>query len=234
MHCDVLRKAFHSVRHRFQVVAYASSTVEILTALQHNRPRVIIVSCDLQEGPLSGLRILPEIRRTYPEAKILVVMASSDQELVLDAFRLGAVGVFGRNGPFDLLCKAIEVISQGQVWANADELHYVLKAFAKSSKPPKLDSAVERRLTVREAAVVRLAIEGLSNREIAQQLALTEHTVKNYLFRVFDKLGVSNRVELVLSCLYQEENARGVWGPEALSPRKAWPVGRTKSPLVVG
>jgi len=63
-------------------------------------------------------------------------------------------------------------------------------------------------MTKRETEVVRLAVEGLSNREIGQQLGLTEHTVKNYLFRVFDKLGVSNRVELVLSCLRQEEDAR--------------------------
>src|SRR4029077_17328420 len=119
------------------------------------------------------------------------------------------VGVFSRNGPFDLLCKSLEVVSRGQIWANAEELHYVLKAFAKSPKVPKLDARVENVVTRREAAVVRLAVEGLSNREIAQQLALTEHTVKNYLFRVFDKLGVSNRVELVLSCLDQEENARG-------------------------
>jgi len=71
-----------------------------------------------------------------------------------------------------------------------------------------MDSAVESRMTKREAEVVRLAVEGLSNREIGQQLGLTEHTVKNYLFRIFDKLGVSNRVELVLSCLRQEEETR--------------------------
>jgi DNA-binding CsgD family transcriptional regulator len=62
-------------------------------------------------------------------------------------------------------------------------------------------------VTKREAGVVRWAVEGLSNREIARKLGLAEHTVKNYLFRVFDKLGVSNRVELVLSCLRQEEAA---------------------------
>ncbi len=77
-----------------------------------------------------------------------------------------------------------------------------------------MDSNVESRMTKREAEVVRLAVEGLSNREIGQQLGLTEHTVKNYLFRVFDKLGVSNRVELVLSCLRQEEDAREDVGAE--------------------
>jgi DNA-binding CsgD family transcriptional regulator len=77
-----------------------------------------------------------------------------------------------------------------------------------------MDSNVEGRMTKREAEVVRLAVEGLSNREIGQQLGLTEHTVKNYLFRVFDKLGVSNRVELVLSCLRQEEDVREDIGAE--------------------
>jgi len=96
----------------------------------------------------------------------------------------------------------VEVISQGQIWVNTEELGYILDALAKSFK---VDPIVESRLTAREAAAVRLAVEGLSNREIAVQLGLTEHTVKNYLFRVFDKLGISNRVELVLSCLRQEQ-----------------------------
>jgi DNA-binding CsgD family transcriptional regulator len=91
---------------------------------------------------------------------------------------------------------------------------------------------VESRLTKRETAVVRLAIEGLSNREIAKQLTLTEHTVKNYLFRVFDKLGVSNRVELVLFCLRQEEEAREEFSEEkemAPSPRKVFAVPKQKA-----
>src|SRR6202795_2452323 len=127
MHCDLLRKAFYSVRQRFQVVAFTSSTTEVLTAVQQNRPQVAVISSDLQDGPLSGLRILPEIRRTHPETKIIVVMASPNKEVVIDAFRFGAVGVFSRSGPFDLLCKSVEVVSRGQIWANAEGLHYILK-----------------------------------------------------------------------------------------------------------
>ena len=208
MHCDLLRKAFYPVRQRFHVVAFASSTAEVLSALGQKLPQVVVLSSDLQEGPLSGLRILPEIRMTHPETKIIVVIPSPNKDIVIEAFKIVAVGVFCRNGPFELLCKSVEVVSQGQIWATSEELHYVLTAFAKSPKPPKLDPKVESRITVREAAVVRLAIEGLSNREIALRLALTEHTVKNYMFRVFDKLGVSNRVELVLASLRQEERAR--------------------------
>jgi len=209
MYCDLLRKAFYSVRPRFDVVACASSTVDILTALHQHSPQVAIISSDLQDGPETGLRILPKIRRTHPETRILVVLGPPNRELVADAFRLGAVGVFDRNGPFDLLCKAVEVVSQGQIWANTEQLHHVLNAFSKSRRQPKLDPKVEGRVTEREAAVIRLAIEGLTNREIARELTLTEHTVKNYLFRVFDKLGISNRVELVLFCLRQEEDENG-------------------------
>jgi two-component system, NarL family, nitrate/nitrite response regulator NarL len=225
MHCDLLHKAFYSVRQRFQVVASASSAAEVLTLLRLNRPQVAVISSDLIDGPHSGLGILPEIRRAHPETKILAVMASPAKELIVDAFRSGAVGVFSRNGPFTQLCKSIEVISRGQIWATAEELHYVLSAFVRSPRPPKLASKVENRVTVREAAVVRLAIEGLSNREIAKQLNLTEHTVKNYLFRVFDKLGVSNRVELVLSCLHQEENGLVELAvKESLIPSKLMPA----------
>jgi two-component system nitrate/nitrite response regulator NarL len=234
MHCDLLRRAFWPARSRFHVVASASSTVDVINALQRHRPQVAVISADLRDGPLSGLRIVPEIRRTHPETKILVVMPSPTEEVVIDAFRFGAVGVFTRNYPFDLLCKSIEVVSHGQIWANSEELHQVLGAFAKSPSPRKLDARVESRVTRREAAVVRLAVEGLSNREIARQLAVTEHTVKNYLFKVFDKLGVSNRVELVLSCLDQELSVREELAAEkGLTPRKMLLMERTESSLAV-
>jgi DNA-binding NarL/FixJ family response regulator len=208
MYCDLLKKAFYVVRNRFQVVACASTTAEILAGIEETRPLVAIVSANLQDGPLTGIRILPEIRRLNSDTRTLVALEAPEPDLVIEAFRFGADGVFCRNSPFDLLCKSVEAVSQGQIWASNDELRYVLNAFAKSSKQRKMDSNVEGRMTKREAEVVRLAVEGLSNREIGQQLGLTEHTVKNYLFRVFDKLGVSNRVELVLSCLRQEEDVR--------------------------
>ena len=235
MNCDLLHRAFGSARNRFQVVAYASSTVDVIDALQQHRPQVAVISSDLQDGPLSGLKIVPEIRRSHPETKILVVMASPTAEVVIDAFRFGAVGVFSRNSPFDLFCKSIEVVSRGQIWANSEELNQVLGAFAKAPTPRKLDTIVESRITRREADVVRLAVEGLSNREIARQLALTEHTVKNYLFRVFDKLGVSNRVELVLYCLDRDLNIRAEYPAEkGLIPRTVLLQEKKESSLALG
>jgi DNA-binding NarL/FixJ family response regulator len=208
MYCDLLSMAFLAVPDRFHVVATAFIASDILAHVRDHRPSVAIISDNLADGPLSGLRILPEVRKANPETRILLAMSSSDRELVIEAFRFGADGVFCRNSPFDMLCKSVDALAKGQIWANSKELRYVMEEFMRAPKQRKVDPTVENRMTKREGDVVRLAVEGLSNREIAAQLGLTEHTVKNYLFRVFDKLGVSNRVELVLSCLRQEETAR--------------------------
>ena len=208
MHCDVLGKAFEAVQERFDVVASASTTAEVLTVVQEHRPQVAIISDNLEDGSLAGMRVLPEIRKINPETRILVAMTTTDREMVIEAFRYGADGVFCRSSSFEQLCKSVDAVSRGQIWANAKELRYVLEEFTRAPKQLKVDPLVENRMTKREADVVRLAVEGLSNREIARELGLKEHTVKNYLFRVFDKLGVCNRVELVLSCLRQEETAR--------------------------
>jgi DNA-binding NarL/FixJ family response regulator len=208
MYCDLLSMAFLAVPNRFHVVATAFTAADILAHVREQRPSVAIISDNLADGALSGLRILPEVRKANPETRILLAMSSSDRELVIEAFRFGADGVFCRNSPFDMLCKSVDALAKGQIWANSKELRYVMEEFMRAPKQRKVDPTVENRMTKREGDVVRLAVEGLSNREIARELGLTEHTVKNYLFRVFDKLGVSNRVELVLSCLRQEETAR--------------------------
>ena len=100
MYCDLLSMAFLAVPERFEVVATASNTAEILALVQEHRPKVAIVSDNLEDGPLAGLRLLPEIRRTNPETRILVATSSAERELVIEAFRFGADGVFCRTSPF--------------------------------------------------------------------------------------------------------------------------------------
>lgn len=206
MYCDLLSAAFSATRNRFRVVASVHSAAGVLAALQQGSPAVAIISASLQDGPQSGIHLLPAIRKAHPDIRLLITVSSSDPELVIESFRLGGDGVFNRSDPFELLCKSVDVIAQGQIWANVQQLRHVLSAFATCSRRVAVHPLVAKRITKREAAVVRLAVEGLSNREIAGQLKLTEHTVKNYMFRVFEKLGVSNRVELVLSCIRAEED----------------------------
>ena len=100
--------------------------------------------------------------------------------------------------PFRLLCKCIQSVHQGQVWANSEQLQYLLETVTQVPSLRMVNARGIRLLTPREEQVVALVADGLSNREVARELGLSEHTVKKYLFHIFDKLGISTRVELAL------------------------------------
>ena len=134
MYCDLLSMAFLAVPDRFQVVATAFTAADILAHMREHRPSVAIISDNLADGPLTGLRILPEVRKANPETRILLAMSSSDRELVIEAFRFGADGVFCRNSPFDMLCKSVDALAKGQIWANSKELRYVMEEFMRAPK----------------------------------------------------------------------------------------------------
>ncbi|HEY6293433.1 MAG TPA: response regulator transcription factor, partial [Terriglobia bacterium] len=112
----------------------------------------------------------------------------------------------------------IACVHEGQIWASAEELGFVLEALREPQPLRVANHAGAPLLTKREMAVVRCVAEGLTNREVAAQLGLSEHTVKNYMFRIFDKLGVSSRVELVLYVASQTRSSASSdsVGPEAL------------------
>src|SRR5581483_5869088 len=139
--------------------------------------------------------------------RVVLLLDSSDRDLVVDSFRGGARGVFCRSQSFKLLCKCISSVHQGQIWANTTELHYVIEALGQVAPLHIVNAKGKTLLSKREEEVVSCVAEGLTNREIARQLGLSEHTVKNYLFRIFDKLGISGRVELVLYALSHRENS---------------------------
>jgi DNA-binding CsgD family transcriptional regulator len=120
------------------------------------------------------------------------------RDLVLQAFAAGAHGVFCRDDSIESLRKCIRAVHSGQVWANSIEMHYLLEALVGSVPKQLTNAKCAALLSKRELDVVGCVSEGLSNREIAARLNLSEHTVKNYMFRIFDKLGVSTRVEMVL------------------------------------
>jgi len=133
---------------------------------------------------------------------------SSDRDLVVNAFRGGAHGVFCRDEPFETLCKCIYSVYQGQIWATSKELCYALDALAETAPLRMVNARGATLLTKRQEDVVRLVAEGLTNREVSRQLNLSEHTVRNYLFHAYEKLGISSRVELVLYALNRREAAQ--------------------------
>jgi DNA-binding NarL/FixJ family response regulator len=187
------------LKRRFEVVGYATSRSDLLSMIATTTPEVALIGCHLEDGNLSGLLVLPEIQSKYPEIRLVLLIDRSDREVVVQAFRAGAMGVFDRSeSHFERLCKCIICVHQGQIWANTQQLKFVLDAVAQAPSPWVADADGVSLLTKREEDLVRLVADGLGNREIARRLNLSEHTIKNYMFRIFDKLGISNRVELVL------------------------------------
>jgi DNA-binding NarL/FixJ family response regulator len=129
----------------------------------------------------------------------VILLDNEDRKLTVDAFRAGASGVFcPSQSSFKMLCRCVDRVHSGQLWAKRSELVQVMEAFSQLEPLQVVTPDGLRLLTKREEEVVRLLADGLQNREIARELNLSEHTIKNYLFHIFDKLGVSSRVEVVL------------------------------------
>lgn len=182
-----------------RVVATSTSVPAVMEALESATIDVALINASLADGTLSGLRALRLILERDPTVKAVLLLDGPDPNLVVDAFRTGAKGVFCVSGSgVRALCRCIDRVHAGQIWANSSELNYLLEEFTRLAPIRVVNADGMRLLTKREEDVVRLLAEGLQNREIAQELNLSEHTVKNYLFHIYDKLGVSSRVELVL------------------------------------
>jgi DNA-binding NarL/FixJ family response regulator len=186
-------------RANFKVVASANTAQDALDAVKSADVDVALIGATLADGPLSGFGALRQIRECSPDVKSVMLFDGSEHNLVVDAFRAGAKGVFCLDqSTFKSLCRCVEQVCAGHIWANSSELSEVMDAFSQLAPMRVVNADGMRLLTKREEEVVRLLAEGMQNRDIAKELKLSEHTVKNYLFHIFDKLGVSSRVELVL------------------------------------
>ncbi|MGH9498236.1 MAG: LuxR C-terminal-related transcriptional regulator [Terriglobales bacterium] len=183
---------------RFQVLDSPPDISTIISAVGREKPAVIVISAEIDGNPHRGFEVAREIHSLHSETRIVMLLDTSERSQVVEAFRAGARGVFARSESLKSLAKCIHCVSQGQIWANTKELRFLLEALGEALPLRVIDARGTELLSRREQEVVRCVAEGLSNREIAQRLGLTEHTVKNYLFRIFDKLGVSKRVEVVL------------------------------------
>jgi DNA-binding NarL/FixJ family response regulator len=187
---------------RLEVAGFVCNSAATLKEVTVAHPHVAVIGATLDNEPLGGLAVSTQLRSSHPDIRSVMLLDGSQRDVVIEAFRAGARGVFCRDQPIKVLCKCIQSVCEGQVWANSTELGFVLEAL--HTAPSRL---VNRNfgtlLSKREQAVVACVAEGLSNREAAARLKLSEHTIKNYLYRVFNRLGVSSRVELILYTLNQ-------------------------------
>lgn len=143
-------------------------------------------------------KLLRKLRNNNSNLRCVLLIDQCSRELVVEAFSSGAMGICGRDESCEILCKCIDRVHHGQVWANSEQLRYVLDTLSNGNRGRLTDVQGRVLLTPRQQEIVYLVLEGLRNREIAQRLNISEHTTRNYLFRIFEKLGVSSRAELIL------------------------------------
>jgi DNA-binding NarL/FixJ family response regulator len=173
------------------------SSQKVIGELGAHKADVTLISEELQDGPEAGIKVLQKTRETLSTSAIML-LRHSKPDRVVNAFRDGARGVFYRNHSLKSLSKCIQTVHQGQIWANNEDQEHLIRALSQLRPLHLNNSAGMPLLTRREEDVVRLVADGLKNREIAVRLKVKEHSVRNYIYRIFEKLGVSSRVELVL------------------------------------
>jgi len=150
-------------------------------------------------GNAENMAVLRHYHLSHPEVSKVLLVESCDREIVVSAFRSGVRGIFCLSeSSLRSLGKCIQRVARGQIWADTEQLSYLLDLISEVPSLRVFNSYGDHLLTPREEQVVALVAEGLANREVAMELRLSEHTIKKYLFRIFDKLGISTRVELVL------------------------------------
>lgn len=184
---------------QFEAVECSSSLERFEDTLSPTSASLLLLSLRRQDLVSDAVNALKRARDRCPQIRSIVLSDGSRQELISEVFRAGARGFFDREA-YDprLLSRCLLCVWAGQIWANSEQLSSVLESFANLSSRPSDSKRGLEFLTPRERDVVRLVSLGLANREVAHELGLSAHTVKNYLFSAFDKIGVSSRAELIL------------------------------------
>jgi DNA-binding NarL/FixJ family response regulator len=186
-------------RSEFRISTCAVDITALLRTIASAHAKVIVLSLNHSISIAGQMAALRQVHLAHPGVAKVLLVESYDRELVVSAFRSGARGIFCiSDAHFRLLCRCIQRIADGQIWVNTEQLSFLLDLISEVPSLRVLNSRGRSMLTPREEQVVALVAEGLSNREVARELSLSEHTIKKYLFRIFDKLGISSRVELVL------------------------------------
>lgn len=179
------------------VVAMASNRAEALELSTSAAPNLILLDLDL--GGENALTFLTQLRETTPNARILVLTGLRDTDAHRQAVQLGAMGVVLKEHAPDVLIKAIEKVHAGEIWLDRPTMGRMLREMsAREEKEIDPEVAKIESLTQREREVVALIAEGLKNKQIAQRLFISETTVTHHLSSIYSKLGVSDRLELVI------------------------------------
>jgi DNA-binding NarL/FixJ family response regulator len=192
-----LRKIF-ALEDDIRVIGQAESYGQTIAALAKFSADVILFETALAAEPAEAIS---ELLRRAPNSKLVVLTAAASQDEVLEYLRRGAYGIVDRSIPPETLVACIHKVAKGDIWLDEQGVNWVLHAFRTQTTRP-IAPASKAHLTQKEMMIVACVAQGMKNKEIAVRVNTTEQVVKNYLRKVYDKLGVSDRLELALYCLH--------------------------------
>jgi DNA-binding NarL/FixJ family response regulator len=190
----------------FEVVAQAQDGRQVLEVLQQFEPDILLL--DLKMPGLDGLATLQRLQAVKNKTRVIVLTASDDKNEFVQAMKLGTSGIVLKQTATELLIKSIRKVHAGEIWLDSHTTAAVIRQFVAADDTPQLaPHAVPRDrerspLSQREREIVALVAQGFKNKEMAEKMFISEQTVKNHLHNIFDKLGVSDRLELALYAIH--------------------------------
>ena len=221
-----IRKIF-ALEDDIRVVAQVDTLAGLHSAIQRFPTDLILLEGNLISGPVDAI---PELVRRAPQLKIIVQSAQNDESNTVELYRRGVRGIIPRSISPDLLVKCVRKIAAGETWIDNQSINWVIEAY-RSQATALTSPRTQPRLSPKELAIITCITQGKRNKEIAYQLGTTEQVIKNYLRKVYDKLGVSDRQELALYCLHHQlhKKAAGTVPAGTTSPSEQMVVNNAKA-----
>ncbi len=187
-----------AVEDDLRVAAQAESLDQLLAAVDKFPADVLLFDSRVSSSPHEAVA---EVLGHAPNLKVVVLVGNITEEDTVEYLRHGVRGILTRNVPPDLLVKCIRRVAAGETWLDHRSVNWVIEAYRAQSSLLTQPRA-RNRLSEKELLIVSCITRGMKNKEIAEEVGTTEQVVKNYLRKVYDKLGVSDRLELALYCVH--------------------------------
>src|SRR5579871_3256601 len=184
----------------FDVVAQAQDGRRVLDVLQQYEPDILLL--DLKMPGLDGLATLQRLQSSKNKTRVIVLTASDDKNEFVQAMKLGTSGIVLKQTATELLIKSIRKVYAGEIWLDSHTTAAVIRQFVAADDAPPAMPQPATATRQREREIVALVAQGFKNKEMAEKMFISEQTVKNHLHNIFDKLGVSDRLELALYAIH--------------------------------
>ena len=181
-----------------RVVAQAENLGQVLAAAAKFPADVLLFEAAISPNAPEAVS---EVLKRAPNLKVIVLSPENDEDTTVEYFRRGVRGILPRSIAPEMLVKCVRKVAQGETWIDNQSVNWVIEAY-RAQAAQLTSPRPKTKLSDKELLIISCVTQGMRNKEIATEIGTTEQVVKNYLRKVYDKLGVSDRLELALYCIH--------------------------------